>query len=120
MKKILKLFFIIFKAFFCLLMTSTFLYLIFIVNACAEHTDWQIICYSSLSLVLSVGIWMVLLGKFNKKINIIFWTLFLLYIFSPHFLPSVDMAFEHDNCMDKGGRWEYNHNKCDIQELKSK
>ena len=87
--------------------------MIFVVNACAEHIDSQIIFYTFLSLFWAIGIWVISFAKFSKKVTIICWTLFLLYLFSTDFLPSVDMALEHDSCLDSGGRWDSVHHRCE-------
>lgn len=119
MKILLKILSIIPQIFFCLCITLTCFYMIFVVNVCAVHPDSQIAFYTLVSLFWSVGIWVIIFVKISNKAKIISWALFILYLFLPYFLPSVDIALEHDSCMDKGGRWDYAHNKCDIQELKS-
>lgn len=109
----------ILKIFFCIFMTLMLSYSAFIILACSENHDLQILLYLFASILFAAGIWIISFKKSNPKVKIIFWLLFLLYFISPRFLPSVQRAFEIDYCMDKGGRWDYVHNRCETSDHKS-
>ncbi len=63
--------------------------------------DWQICLYLALSVLILAGMWLAFFVK-NKKLRIYYLLLFMIFILTSKYLPSVKHQYDLDICMDTG------------------
>ena len=63
--------------------------------------DWQITLYLVLFSTIIIGFWIIMFAKI-KKIRILYLILFIIFILSSMFLPSVKKQYDLDYCLDTG------------------
>lgn len=111
---------IIFKIIVSIFFTIIVVYNAFTVLVCSTNDEsisvFQILFYFTFSLFVLIGLWIFSFIRINKVIKLTFIILFIIYCFSPKFLPSVMQAFKIDSCLDSGGCWNYKEDKCETHD----
>ncbi len=97
---------VLLKLLFCLFFTIMAGYSIALIVTLGysdtKNLDWQVIFYVILGIVSILGAWINSFFKTPIKIKFLFVILFLIWFFSPYFLPSIMYAINEDTYIDTG------------------